>query len=109
MRFFFFILLFTALQSHAQCVTYRLTDNGDTLNCKDKDAFKQGRWSIHVNEVRGEPGYEEEGLFKNDRREGKWRRFNLMGDLVAIENYRWGFKDGYQQYFVMNSLEHEER
>jgi antitoxin component YwqK of YwqJK toxin-antitoxin module len=69
---------------------------------------KQGKWVIHLDEVRGEPGYEEEGVFKNGNREGRWRRYSLMGDLIAIENYRWGFKDGAQQYFSMGGLEHEE-
>ncbi|MBS1578988.1 MAG: hypothetical protein JST29_05045 [Bacteroidetes bacterium] len=105
----FLILFFTAYKIQSQCVTYRITENGDTLNCKDKNNFKQGKWTIHIDEIRGEPGYEEEGIFKDDKREGKWRRFNLMGDLIAVENYRWGFKDGLQQYFYMNAIEHEER
>ena len=31
-----------------------------------------------------------------------------MGDLLAIENYKWGVKDSIQLYFVQNMLEHEE-
>jgi antitoxin component YwqK of YwqJK toxin-antitoxin module len=106
---FIIVIIFISHQIKAQCVTYRIGEYGDTLNCKDKNNQKQGKWVIHVNEVRGEPGYEEEGIFKDDKKEGKWRKFNLMGDLIAIENYRWGFKDGVQQYFYMNALEHEER
>lgn len=104
-----FIVFFIPLQFlNAQCKTYRISGNGDTLNCTDFNGKKQGKWVIHLEELRGEPGFEEEGVFKNDKREGKWRRYSLMGDLQAIENYSWGEKNGNQQYYFMNELEHEE-
>jgi hypothetical protein len=84
----------------AQYKTFKLNDNGDTLNAVDKKDLKQGKWVIHVDELRGEPGYEEEGIFKNNDKEGVWRRYNLMGDLIAIENYSHGGKDGKQQYYT---------
>jgi antitoxin component YwqK of YwqJK toxin-antitoxin module len=52
--------------------------------------------------LRGEPGYEAEGVFVNNRKEGPWRVYSLMGDLIGIENYRWGNKDGIAQYFNIN-------
>jgi hypothetical protein len=70
--------------------------------------MKQGKWIIHVDELRGNPGYEEEGIFKNDKKEGVWRIYSLMGDLVGFENYKWGFKDGISQYFTLAGLEREE-
>jgi hypothetical protein len=30
---------------------------------------------VHVESLRGEPGYEEEGVFENNRKEGEWRIF----------------------------------
>ena len=36
----------------------------------------------------------------NDKREGIWRHYSLDGDLTAMENYRWGNKDGKCQYFT---------
>ena len=63
--------------------------------------MKQGKWVVRVEDLRGEPGYEEEGYFVDDKKEGPWRKYNLTGDLLAIENYRWGFRDGKQQYFTM--------
>jgi hypothetical protein len=60
---------------------------------------KQGPWVVHIDDLRGERGYEEEGIFWNDKKEGTWRRFSLEGDLIAIENYRYGYKDGKNTYF----------
>ena len=104
----FVFFLFISNIAFSQCKTFYLSSKGDTLNCVDMKNLKQGKWVIHVDALRGNPGYEEEGVFKNDLREGKWKRFGLMGDLLAIENYKWGVKDSIQLYFVQNMLEHEE-
>jgi hypothetical protein len=81
--------------------SFELTDNGDTINCVDQKQRKQGKWLVRVAELRGEPGYEEEGTFRDGLKEGVWRRFNLQGDMTAIENYKRGYRDGKQQYFTM--------
>ncbi len=85
----------------AQWNSFQLSPRGDTLNCIDKENLKQGPWVIRVNELRGEPGYEEEGVFVNDKKEGIWRKYNLTGDLIGIENYKWGNRDGKQLYFTL--------
>ena len=72
---------------------------GDTLNCVDINGKKQGRWVIERPPLRGEKGYEEQGVFVNDKREGQWQQFTLDGDLLAIENYRWGNKNGRCMYY----------
>ncbi len=86
--------------ARAQYKTYTLSAKGDTLNAIDNKGLKQGKWVLHVDELRGEPGYEEEGIFVNNKREGTWRRYNLNSDLIAIENYKYGGKDGKSQYFT---------
>ena len=96
----FFLLISTC--SFAQWKSYVIGVKGDTLNCVDAKGNKQGRWVVHVDELRGEPGYEEEGVYVNNRKEGTWRRFNLVGDLTAIENYRWGNKNG--QCIYLNNM-----
>ena len=98
------VLIFIAIQfcytANAQYKTYTLSANGDTLNAIDNKGLKQGKWILHVDELRGEPGYEEEGIFVNDKREGIWRKYNLNSDVIAIENYKYGGKDGLSQYYT---------
>ena len=96
---FLLFLVFT-FPGFSQYKEYQLSANGDTLNAIDKNNLKQGKWIIAVPELRGEPGYEEEGIFKDGKKEGTWRKYNSHGDLLAIENYRYGGKDGLQQYFT---------
>lgn len=101
-----FIIISTG--ATAQCVTYKLTSRGDTINCTDKQNLKQGKWKIEVPPLRGERGFIEEGSYTNNRKEGVWRRFSQMGDLLAVENYKWGNKNGMNRYFTINGLEREE-
>jgi hypothetical protein len=102
------ILILFSICSFGQYKSYRLSSNGDTLNRIDLKGQKQGKWMIHAEPLRGEPGYEEEGIFLNDRKEGIWRRFNLMGDLLAVEGYKWGNKNGLSKYYTIIGPEHEE-
>src|SRR5579871_2541593 len=99
MKIIFILFLVISVNGYSQWKSYKIGVNGDTLNCVDKKDLKQGKWLNHVDELRGEPGYEEEGEFKDGRKEGMWRIYDLQGDLTGIENYRWGNKDGLCQYF----------
>lgn len=109
MRLFFLpLILLIYSGSFGQCKTYKISSKGDTLNCTDYKGIKRGQWVVRAEALRGEPGYEEEGVFVNDKKEGTWKRFNLMGDLTAIENYRWGNKNGKCQYYSLQGLEREE-
>lgn len=99
MRYLFALLAFVSLSAQAQWKNFIIGTKGDTLNRVDKKGLKQGPWVIHVDDLRGERGYEEEGFFENNKKEGVWRRFSLEGDLIAVENYRFGYKDGKNVYF----------
>ncbi|MCC6287209.1 MAG: hypothetical protein IT249_04935 [Chitinophagaceae bacterium] len=102
-------LVVASLQSQAQLKSFIISVKGDTLNRVDKNDKKQGPWVVRVEELRGEPGYEEEGFFEDSKKEGTWRKYALSGDLIAIENYKWGEKDGKQQYYTkMGDLLREE-
>ncbi len=109
MRILFLILvLSSSLIASSQCKTYRLTERRDTLDCVDMQGLKQGRWVIRVAALRGEPGYEEEGAFINNLKEGVWTRYNTMGDPLAAETYKWGLKNGVSRYFTIIGIEREE-
>ena len=85
--------------SFAQLKDYKLNAKGDTINAINQKGEKQGKWVVHTDEIRGEPGYEEEGMYKKGVKDGFWRRYSLQGDLIAVEHYILGGKDGLQQYF----------
>lgn len=102
----FSILFYTSLS--AQCKTFKLTSKGDTINCTESNGVKRGKWKIEIPPIRGERGYIEEGVFINDKKEGTWRRFNLLGDPMAIENYKWGLKNGISSYYTIQGIEREE-
>lgn len=102
-------LIFISSVGYSQYKDFGLSPEGDTLNITDKKNLKQKRWVIHVDALRGEPGYEEEGVFINDQKDGYWRRYNLDGDLIAVEHYKLGGKDGLQQYYsFLGELQREE-
>ena len=97
------IVLFASSGADAQkWKSFIIGVKGDTLNRVDMKGRKQGPWVVQVKELRGERGYEEEGFFLNDKKEGIWRRFSPEGDLTAIETYRWGGKDGRSAYIGTN-------
>jgi len=102
MRLIFLLFLLISTGASAQWKDYVLSVKGDTLNRVDMQGRKQGPWVIKVPDLRGERGYEEEGYFENDLKEGEWKRFSLEGVKIAQENYRWGKLSGRQQYFTYN-------
>ncbi|HVK97025.1 MAG TPA: hypothetical protein VM368_04365 [Flavisolibacter sp.] len=100
MKYLIILFLSISFGANAQWKSYKLTSRGDTINRIDLRGLKQGPWIISMPDLRGERGYEEEGYFTDDKKESTWRRFSLEGDVIAIENYRWGHKDGRNQYFT---------
>jgi hypothetical protein len=99
MRYILLFFLLASLNSYSQLKSYMIGVKGDTLNKVDSKGMKQGKWVNHYEGVRSEPGYEEEGIYVNGRKEGGWRLYSIDGDLAGLENYRWGNKDGVCQYF----------
>lgn len=99
MRYILFFIVLISINGYSQCKTYKIGVKGDTLNCVDMKGMKQGRWVNELPPLRGEKGYEEQGVYINDKKEGQWQQFTLDGDLLAIENYRWGNKNGRCMYY----------
>src|SRR5215212_8530478 len=100
MRFIVAFLLLISINGFGQWKSYIISVRGDTLNRIDGKGLKQGPWVIHVNELRGEAGFDEQGYFENDKKNGTWTRFSLMGDKIAEENYRFGSLDGKCKYYT---------
>ncbi len=98
-RLFIVVLVLSTTTTYGQWKTFTLSPRGDTLNRVDLKGRKQGPWVIEMPELRGEQGYEEQGYFKNDQKEGQWKKFSLMGDKIAEENFRFGALDGKCSYF----------
>lgn len=90
------------MNGFGQWKSFIISVKGDTLNRVDLDGKKQGPWLIHVDDLRGERGYEEEGYFENDLKEGTWKRYSLQGIKIAEENYRWGKLNGRSKYYTYN-------
>ena len=104
------IVLMLTYNAGAQHKLFIISAKGDTINVVDKKNLKQGKWVTTVAELMGEPGYEEEGYYKNDKKNGPWIKYNSTVDIVAVENYRAGGKEGVQEYFnFLGDIEkHEE-
>lgn len=102
MRLILILVLLISVGADAQWKDYIISVKGDTLNRVDMKGRKQGPWVIKVPDLRGERGYEEEGFFMDDLKDGEWKRFSLEGVKIAEENYRWGKLNGKQQYFTYN-------
>ncbi|RYY50815.1 MAG: hypothetical protein EOO06_02585 [Chitinophagaceae bacterium] len=96
----FLIASMFTLHVSAQYKSYKLNPDGDTINIINAKGLKEGRWVNRVEELRGEQGYEEEGIYKAGAKEGPWRLYTLEGDLLGVENYKNGGKHGVQQYFT---------
>lgn len=109
MRIIIVFFLLISVSGHSQWKSFRIGRNGDTLDRVDMKGRKQGPWIIKVPELRGERGYEEEGVFVDDNKEGVWKKFAENGVKIAEENYRWGKLNGKQYYFTYNGgLQREE-
>ncbi len=107
--FYSIFIIAISFNSNAQYKEFKITSNGDTINVINKAGEKTGKWVIEIGELRGEPGYVEEGLYKKGVKDGYWRKYSIEGDLLAVEHYILGGKDGLQQYFTfVGTLEREE-
>lgn len=92
--------IFLVQTAGAQYKEFKISAKGDTINVVNKKGVKEGKWVVRVPELRGEPGYDEEGIYKSGMKEGLWRRYTAEGDIIAMENYKRGGKHGLQQYFT---------
>ncbi len=97
---FAIVTLFFVENADAQYKEFKISPKGDTINAVTAKGLKHGKWVVRMPELRGEPGYDEEGIYRNGVKEGLWRRYTLEGDIIAVENYKRGGKHGLQQYYT---------
>jgi hypothetical protein len=71
-------------------------------NQTDAKNRKQGPWVEQVPSLRGEPGYSWEGIYKNGRKEGVWKKYSADGDVMAEETFKNGVLDGLCKYYYPN-------
>jgi len=102
MRLIVLLLMFISLSAAGQWKDYFIGVRGDTLNRVDMNGKKQGPWVVKVPDLRGERGFEEEGFFQDDQKEGTWKKYSLQGVKIAEENYRWGKLSGKCLYYTYN-------
>lgn len=89
--------------------SYTISAFGDTINKIDSKDRKQGKWVIKKEALRGNPGYEEEGMYKNDLKDGVFRKYTADGDIIGVETFLLGAKEGLQQYYTnLGVLQKEE-
>jgi hypothetical protein len=109
MQYIFLFFFFFSLSGFAQYKSFELTVKKDTINRIDNKNLKQGKWINRVEDNMGEPGFQEEGFYKDNEKEGKWNIYGLMGDPLGQEFYSFGQKNGKQQYFdIKGNLLREE-
>jgi hypothetical protein len=109
MRYLLIAVLFVSFSSKAQWKSYSFTPRHDTINRVDMKGMKQGPWAEHVNPLRGEDGYDQQGYYRDDKKEGTWKRFSPEGDLLAVEGYYFGMKTGKCKYYLYTGeLQREE-
>ncbi len=109
MRFILVLTLLISLPGFSKWKSYIIGVRCDTLNRVDKAGKKQGPWVNHVEELRGEQGYDEQGYYVDDQKDGLWVRFSLMGDKLAEQNYKWGSLNGRCRFYTRTgSLVREE-
>jgi antitoxin component YwqK of YwqJK toxin-antitoxin module len=109
MHYITLFVLLISVNGFAQYKDYNLNTKGDTINIIDAKGYKQGKWINRIEENMGEPGFQEEGKYKNNEKEGNWNLYSLMGDPIGLEVYSYGQKNGKQQYFdIHGNLTREE-
>ncbi len=93
------LILFVAVMQSAVAQEKRMKYVQEKTNAVDAKNRKQGPWIEQVESIRGEPGFSWEGVYKNDRKEGVWKKYAVSGDLLAEETYQNGALNGLCKYY----------
>ncbi len=102
-------IMLTAIAQQPDKNTYaRNTVNKDTgtvfVNQRDKNGKRHGLWWEQFAANRGEVAYTAFGSYDQGLKIGPWYRINEIGDLVAIEHYRFDVLHGEVKFFEQGAL-----
>lgn len=80
-------------------VSYEVLNSGDTVNRLDAKNNKVGKWLITKESKYGEEGFMEFGVYDKNNKVGTWKTYSLSGQIISIENFKAGRRDGEARYF----------
>jgi hypothetical protein len=99
-----FALLCNGLPAMAQHMDTVGATEPLSLNQRDGQGHKNGPWWENIPALRGEPAYYAFGSYDHGKKIGPWYRINSVGDLEAIENFRFDVLHGEVKYFEQGKL-----
>jgi antitoxin component YwqK of YwqJK toxin-antitoxin module len=78
--------------------TFELDINGDTINCTDKYALKQGKWIIEKKSRYEDWSSREVGKYIHGEKYGEWKKYE-GSKIVSIESYKQDKLNGACRYY----------
>jgi len=111
MRQLIYLFVFSLISTHFSAQTFDMLD-GDTINLVDVNSKRQGKWIVKAN-PRRHRGYTagskvEEGEYKNNRKEGLWKKYYPSGELRSEITYKGSRPYGpYILYYLNGNVEEE--
>ncbi len=75
-----------------------------TVNLSDEKGRRHGLWWEKFAASLGEAAYTAFGAYDHGQKIGPWYKINEIGDLVAIENFRFNNLHGEAKYFELGNL-----
>lgn len=89
----------TAQPTALKIISFEIAASGDTLNRIDEKQHKTGPWLITHSAHYGEEGYMEYGIYQQNQKHGIWKGYTLEGQLLSVENFKMGRRDGEVRYY----------
>ena len=105
MRDHILIVIFTTFISLSGISQNSDVFKGDTINRIDEKNWKQGNWIIFD---KSKTSIIEEGVFKNNRRSGVWKKYYDSGKAKHEITYIKGKPDGFARFYYENGNVSEE-
>lgn len=99
---FLFTILLSSISLYSQIL--HIPQDPDSINQYNSKKQKTGFWIYDAKESLDGFSYNEIGYYENDKKQGKWIKYDGLGRLIAIENYRNDVLDGESLYFEKGAL-----